>query len=169
MARRSIVLEGVTTSIYLEDVFWEEIERRASEKGMRWYHYIRSLLEGADQPPNRSAALREALVRDLRADLQVGAGRAKSRWWVCDPNAERIVSTYCQCVRVGRSLDNDIALDDVDVSRKHLLLAHDGDAWWAVDLGSRNGIWVKRKRITARKLRANEVVHCGTSRIGWIY
>jgi pSer/pThr/pTyr-binding forkhead associated (FHA) protein len=48
---------------------------------------------------------------------------------------------------IGRSPDCDIFLDDVTVSRRHAVVAHDGDHLEIEDLGSLNGTFLNRKRI----------------------
>ena len=45
-------------------------------------------------------------------------------------------------MRVGRSADNDIVIDDDGVSRAHLRLESDAGVWRAVDLESTNGTQV---------------------------
>ncbi|HEX7312229.1 MAG TPA: FHA domain-containing protein [Gaiellaceae bacterium] len=48
---------------------------------------------------------------------------------------------------IGRSPDCDIFLDDVTVSRRHAVVAHNGDHLEIEDLGSLNGTFLNRKRI----------------------
>jgi pSer/pThr/pTyr-binding forkhead associated (FHA) protein len=49
--------------------------------------------------------------------------------------------------RIGRSPDNDIVLSDAKVSRHHAVIADDGRTILITDLGSANGVRVRRKRI----------------------
>jgi diguanylate cyclase (GGDEF)-like protein len=51
-------------------------------------------------------------------------------------------------VRIGRLEDNDIALDDDTVSRRHARLEKRGDGWVIMDTGSRNGTLVNDGEIT---------------------
>mgnify|MGYP002654778496 CR=1 FL=1 len=46
------------------------------------------------------------------------------------------------CVRVGRAIDNDIVLDDIVVSSRHLEIRPAPTGWELVDLGSTNGTFV---------------------------
>ena len=43
--------------------------------------------------------------------------------------------------RIGRSNDNDLVLDDLCVSRKHVTIERSGDRYVAVDLGTKNKIF----------------------------
>ena len=56
---------------------------------------------------------------------------------------------------IGRSSDNDIAMKDPYVSRRHLKITRRGETYAIVDLGSRNGTFVNGKQIP--KGRAFEV------------
>jgi DNA-binding SARP family transcriptional activator len=49
--------------------------------------------------------------------------------------------------RIGRSPDNDIVLSDAKVSRHHAVIADDGHTILITDLGSANGVRVRRARI----------------------
>ena len=49
--------------------------------------------------------------------------------------------------RIGRSPDNDIVLADAKVSRHHAVIADDGRTILITDLGSANGVRVRRARI----------------------
>lgn len=51
-------------------------------------------------------------------------------------------------VRVGRTVDNDIRIDDTTVSRHHAVIRREGNAFIVEDLGSSNGTSVGGKRIT---------------------
>jgi pSer/pThr/pTyr-binding forkhead associated (FHA) protein len=50
-------------------------------------------------------------------------------------------------VRIGRSPDNDVALDEEQVSRAHVRLEHEAGVWRAVDLDSTNGTEVDGVRL----------------------
>lgn len=57
-------------------------------------------------------------------------------------------------LRMGRSTDNEIALQDPDktLSRHHAELRREGDRWIYLDLNSANGSWVGERRITRMEL-----------------
>ncbi|MBL9179554.1 MAG: FHA domain-containing protein [Verrucomicrobiaceae bacterium] len=69
------------------------------------------------------------------------------------------------CV-IGRRSDNDLHINNVQVSRRHALLMNHNDDWWLNDLGSRNGIQVNGIRLTsARRLRDGDEIRIATHRI----
>ncbi|MDZ4402066.1 LuxR C-terminal-related transcriptional regulator [Prosthecobacter sp.] len=69
------------------------------------------------------------------------------------------------CV-IGRRSDNDLQINNVQVSRRHALLMNYNDDWWLNDLGSRNGILVNGIRLTsARRLRNGDEVRIANHRI----
>lgn len=64
------------------------------------------------------------------AKLHVVSGSDQGRTFDLRPGKE---------LSVGRAVDNDVVLTDIAVSRRHLELAWDGDAWVLRDRGSGNG------------------------------
>ena len=68
-------------------------------------------------------------------------------------------------VRIGRSIDNDIRLSGHQVSRHHAQLEREGDAVWAMDLGSSNGTEVNGERIDRRRLEPGERVRIGRAEL----
>jgi SARP family transcriptional regulator, regulator of embCAB operon len=64
--------------------------------------------------------------------------------------------------RIGRSPDNDIVLSDAKVSRHHAVIADDGRTLLITDLGSANGVRVRRKRIDpSAKLHHGDRIRIG--------
>jgi len=68
-------------------------------------------------------------------------------------------------VRVGRDPDSDIFLDDITVSRKHLLFRRSGDTFQVEELGSLNGTYVNRDRIERAVLKDGDEVQIGKFRL----
>ena len=64
-------------------------------------------------------------------------------------------------VRIGRAPDNDVVLDDLQVSRRHAELRCDADGVELVDLGSHNGTWVNGRRVERARLEPLDVVAVG--------
>ncbi len=65
----------------------------------------------------------------------------------------------------GRSVDADIFLDDVTVSRRHAEFVHEGDDFVVRDIGSLNGTYVNRNRIDRAVLRPGDEVQIGKYRL----
>lgn len=70
------------------------------------------------------------------------------------------------CV-IGRRTDNDLSINDDQISRRHALLTLVNDEWWLTDLDSRNGVIVNRLKLkNARRLRNGDQIligrHCLT-------
>ncbi len=65
----------------------------------------------------------------------------------------------------GRSVDADIFLDDVTVSRRHAEFVREGDEFVVRDVGSLNGTYVNRNRIDSASLRTGDEVQIGKYRL----
>lgn len=62
----------------------------------------------------------------------------------------------------GRDVDNEIVINDVEVSRKHFRILLQNDSYVIEDLGSTNGTFINETRITApTSLRAGDTVRAG--------
>lgn len=68
-------------------------------------------------------------------------------------------------IRIGRQLDNDIALTgDLEVSRHHAELhRHPDGSFEIIDLGSHGGTYVNGKRITHKMLAEQDVIGIGSA------
>ena len=67
-------------------------------------------------------------------------------------------------IRIGRSSDSTIVVDDTRVSRSHATVERSGSGWTVVDEGSSNGTTVNGSAIaarTAKVLRAGDVIGVG--------
>ena len=69
---------------------------------------------------------------------------------------------------IGRSPDCDIFLDDVTVSRRHAVVAHNGDHLEIEDLGSLNGTFVNRKRVESAALEDGDEIQIGKYRLTFL-
>lgn len=82
------------------------------------------------------------------------SGAEAGRLWIFDGDR----------VRIGRSPDNELALDphqDLDASGKHCEIAVQNNAWVVSDLGSRNGTFVNGARVQQRPLRSGDILLLG--------
>jgi len=68
----------------------------------------------------------------------------------------------------GRSVDADIFLDDVTVSRRHAEFVREGDGFVVRDIGSLNGTYINRTRIDAAVLRSGDEVQIGKYRLTFL-
>ncbi len=62
---------------------------------------------------------------------------------------------------IGRSEDNDLAIEQKSVSRRHCRIDHDGDLFWLVDCASHNGTRVNDQFTRRRKLEDGDVIQLG--------
>ena len=63
---------------------------------------------------------------------------------------------------IGRAADCAIRSDDPRMSRQHARVTFDGNAIWVEDLGSANGVFVGRDRVSVAPLPASEVALVGS-------
>ncbi|MGH3658718.1 MAG: ATP-binding cassette domain-containing protein, partial [Micromonosporaceae bacterium] len=63
--------------------------------------------------------------------------------------------------RIGRAPDNDIVLDDLQVSRYHADLLRTAGGLKLVDLGTRNGSFVNGRRVDSADLRHGDMISFG--------
>jgi hypothetical protein len=69
---------------------------------------------------------------------------------------------------IGRSTDADLFLDDVTVSREHALIEREVDGFYIRDLGSLNGTYVNRVRVTRIRLRDGDEVQVGKFKLTFL-
>lgn len=68
-------------------------------------------------------------------------------------------------ITIGRASDNDVILDDVEVSRHHCQLKLQHGAYSLADLGSRNGSWVNGDQVTEMALGPGDRIRIGSTEI----
>jgi len=67
---------------------------------------------------------------------------------------------------LGRSKTQaDLRLDDSNVSRQHAMIERVSNAWYVVDLGSTNGVYVDGERVARRAVRDGDIIEITTHRI----
>ncbi|HEY8153420.1 MAG TPA: FHA domain-containing protein [Myxococcota bacterium] len=82
--------------------------------------------------------------------------------------AERVIVWDSQDVSVGRSSENDIAIDDAALSRKHAQFYRADGAWAIKDLGTSNGTTVNGETVHTRVLQNKDVVRFGDIEISFV-
>jgi len=58
-------------------------------------------------------------------------------------------------ITIGRDINNEIVINDAEISRKHCRLVMTADGFVIEDLGSTNGTWVNERRISSQHLLRN--------------
>ena len=58
-------------------------------------------------------------------------------------------------ITIGRDINNEIVINDAEISRKHCRLVMSTDGFIIEDLGSTNGTWINERRISSQHLLRN--------------
>ncbi len=78
------------------------------------------------------------------------------------PSPGKVFPLMKNDLTIGRDINNEIVINDAEVSRKHSRLAISADSFTIEDLGSTNGTWVNERRISgAHLLRHGETIRLG--------
>ncbi|NNC76984.1 MAG: FHA domain-containing protein [Woeseiaceae bacterium] len=64
---------------------------------------------------------------------------------------------------IGRTRQNDIQLDAQYISRRHAVLATEGNGTRIIDWGSKNGVYVNSRRVSEQFLQNGDIVVIGTA------
>jgi pSer/pThr/pTyr-binding forkhead associated (FHA) protein len=64
---------------------------------------------------------------------------------------------------IGRSLENDVVIEDQGVSRRHAQIRWRNGRFEIFDLGSRAGIVLNRRRISRAELKSGDVIALGSA------
>jgi predicted DNA-binding ribbon-helix-helix protein len=116
-ARRSISIDGNVTSISMESIFWDELERRAMNNQQSWQDLSRNIFKHSGGRTKRSSALRIFLFEALRNDvLRIRKRRLESWWIINSPSGTQEIGTRSSLLLVGRNTANDIVIDDDEIS-----------------------------------------------------
>jgi pSer/pThr/pTyr-binding forkhead associated (FHA) protein len=99
----------------------------------------------------------EQIAQDATLVIRSGGGRSGETFPI---TSERM--------RIGRSPDAEIFLDDVTVSRNHALLVRRRDGMHIDDLGSLNGTYVNRRRIESHKLVDGDELQIGKYKLTYL-
>ena len=162
MPRRSLRIDGKSTSIHLEDAFWSQIERLSEEQSLSWSEYCRQIIDQVDGETNRSAAIKQRLLEIARASTPGGVA---SIWRLTRDNV-RSEHRFAQSVlTVGRSRSCDIPIDSSKASRVHAALMLVTSQWWVVDLQSHNGTCVNGRAVTRRAIGPDDSIRIAGAKL----
>ena len=78
--------------------------------------------------------------------------------------SEFLLPAELDIVRVGRSPESEVFLDDVTVSRRHAEFRRGAEGWSLRDVGSLNGTYVNRVRVDDQRLKGGDEVQIGKFR-----
>ena len=76
-------------------------------------------------------------------------------------NVEAEYTLEKQESKIGRSMDCDIVVDNLGVSRHHCSIIKEGDAWALVDGGSNNGTFINGQKVSKHILKTNDKIVLG--------
>jgi serine phosphatase RsbU (regulator of sigma subunit) len=83
-------------------------------------------------------------------------------------DGERLTLDPGASVTLGRSRENAVVLTDASVSREHARIFYKDGAWWAEDLGSKNGTKVNGRRVDkASRLTPGDVLQLGNFQVAF--
>jgi len=86
---------------------------------------------------------------------------------IAGPDRGKVFELDREVVTIGREESNTVWLTDPQVSRQHAQMVRRDDTYHLVDLESRNGTFVKGKRVDACRLAAGDVVRLGRTRLAF--
>ena len=83
------------------------------------------------------------------------------------PKAGQTVNFGAKTIRIGRSEDNDVVVDDPTVSRHHARITCQDGKYTIEDLGSTSGIRVAGKQVGMAQIASGETVKLGNTEVGF--
>lgn len=114
------------------------------------------------EPLDVKRAARTTAVHSVQAiDLRTAVNPSSSLANLVSPNGE-VYRLMAAATRIGRLNDNDLVLDDVNVSRHHAVIIDTGTSFVITDLRSANGVHVRGDRIrgTATLVNGDQIRIC---------
>ena len=114
------------------------------------------------EPLDVKRAARTTAVHSVHAiDLRTAVNASSALANLVSPNGE-VYRLMAAATRIGRLNDNDLVLDDVNVSRHHAVIIDTGTSFVITDLRSANGVHVHGERIrgTATLVNGDRVRIC---------
>jgi ABC-type multidrug transport system ATPase subunit len=111
--------------------------------------------------PAARAGARAGPAAAARPAVPVGAGPAATLGHRGPPTSVRRLPATV--LRIGRAPDNDVVVDELDVSRYHAELRNTSDGYQITDLGSHNGTFVNGQQVTAAPVTEQDIIGIGRS------
>src|SRR5436190_22828932 len=68
-------------------------------------------------------------------------------------------------MRVGRAPDNEIAIENLAISRNHAMVSSDNGRYYVEDLGSSNGTFVNGARVKRSEIADRDVISIGKHKL----
>ena len=129
----------------------------AEQKGsMEISHDLENALRKVDGFRQEEKRVRRKGERDYRvARMLVGEADGK----------ELRFPLFKDRLTIGRTPHNDIQLNMRFISRRHAVIATDNNKTRIIDWGSRNGIYVNKKRVTEKILQSGDVITIGLTHL----
>jgi hypothetical protein len=84
------------------------------------------------------------------------------------PNAGSSYRLDQPVTAIGRHPDSDVFLDDITVSRRHVVVERDSQGFTLRDVGSLNGTYVNRQRLDEARLKYGDEVQIGRYRFSFV-
>jgi FOG: FHA domain len=84
------------------------------------------------------------------------------------PNAGSSFRLVAEHTNVGRHPDSEIFLDDITVSRRHVVLDRTDGGYVLRDVGSLNGTYVNRRRIESHRLADGDEIQIGKYKLSYL-
>jgi pSer/pThr/pTyr-binding forkhead associated (FHA) protein len=128
--------------------FLSDVQQESDDTTAAW-----QLDEGGDIRPLDP----ETVAQEGTLVIRAGGGRAGETFQVAGEQ-----------MRIGRSPDAEVFLDDVTVSRNHALLVRRREGLFIDDLGSLNGTYVNRRRIESHKLVDGDELQIGKYKLTYL-
>ncbi len=94
-----------------------------------------------------------------------GASRSHAKLIIRENGSERVLELKARSTTVGRAQDNDIAIDDINSSRRHCQIDRTSGGYEVVDLKSRNGTLVNGILVLRKELRPGDCIEIGKTRM----
>ncbi len=78
------------------------------------------------------------------------------------PSPGKVFPLLKKEITIGRDINNEIVINDSEISRKHCRFVMTSEGFTAEDLGSTNGTWVNERRISGKhQLQSGETIRLG--------